>query len=37
VLLAGALPLDVLEKRIDAWISREKSAAAPGPGVPTSR
>jgi uncharacterized protein (DUF885 family) len=37
VLLAGALPLDVLEKRIDAWISREKSAAAPGSRVPTSR
>jgi uncharacterized protein (DUF885 family) len=37
VLLAGALPLDVLEKRIDAWISREKSVAAPGSRVPTSR
>ena len=27
VLLGGALPLDVLEKRIDAWIAREKSGA----------
>ncbi|HEV8230818.1 MAG TPA: DUF885 domain-containing protein [Thermoanaerobaculia bacterium] len=26
VLLAGALPLDVLEKRIDTWIAREKAA-----------
>jgi uncharacterized protein (DUF885 family) len=32
VLLAGALPLDILESRIDAWIAREKAAhAAPGP------
>jgi uncharacterized protein (DUF885 family) len=28
VLDAGALPLDVLEARVDAWISSEKSAAA---------
>jgi uncharacterized protein (DUF885 family) len=28
VLLAGALPLDVLEKRIDAWIAREKVAGS---------
>ena len=27
VLLGGALPLDVLEKRIDAWIAREKTGA----------
>ncbi|HEX9304999.1 MAG TPA: DUF885 domain-containing protein [Thermoanaerobaculia bacterium] len=26
VLSAGALPLDVLEKRIDSWIAREKTA-----------
>jgi uncharacterized protein (DUF885 family) len=35
VLLAGALPLDVLEERIDAWIAREKAApikpVAPAP------
>jgi len=37
VLLAGALPLDVLEKRIEGWISREKAAAAaPGPASPGS-
>jgi uncharacterized protein (DUF885 family) len=24
VLLAGSLPLDVLEKRLDAWIQRER-------------
>jgi uncharacterized protein (DUF885 family) len=29
VLGAGALPLDVLETRIDAWIAAEKTAAAP--------
>ena len=26
VLLSGALPLDVLDERIDAWIAREKAA-----------
>jgi uncharacterized protein (DUF885 family) len=35
VLLSGALPLDVLDERIDAWIAREKAApvntVAPGP------
>jgi uncharacterized protein (DUF885 family) len=32
VLLAGALPLDILESRIDAWIAKEKAGpAAPGP------
>ncbi|HSD72099.1 MAG TPA: DUF885 family protein [Thermoanaerobaculia bacterium] len=30
VLDAGALPLDVLEARVNAWISSEKSAAAGG-------
>jgi uncharacterized protein (DUF885 family) len=30
VLLAGALPLDILEKRIDSWIAREKGGP-PGP------
>jgi len=29
VLGAGALPLDVLETRIDAWIAAEKAAALP--------
>jgi uncharacterized protein (DUF885 family) len=29
VLLAGALPLDILESRIDAWIAREKAATGP--------
>ncbi|MDQ2916186.1 MAG: hypothetical protein M3R40_03345 [Pseudomonadota bacterium] len=24
----GALPLDVLERRIDAWIARERAAGA---------
>jgi hypothetical protein len=35
-LLAGALPLDVLETRIDAWIAREKtgSGKAQPPGSP---
>lgn len=28
VLLAGALPLDVLDERISAWIAREKAAPA---------
>ncbi len=35
VLSAGALPLDVLEKRIDAWIAREK-AAGPKEPVPAA-
>ena len=30
VLLGGALPLDVLEQRIDAWIAKEKAAPAQG-------
>jgi uncharacterized protein (DUF885 family) len=41
VLTAGALPLDVLESRVTAWINREVAAAQPahpparpGPGVP---
>ena len=29
VLLGGALPLDVLEKRVDAWIAEQKVAARP--------
>ena len=29
VIDAGALPLDVLERRIDAWIATQKPAAAP--------
>jgi uncharacterized protein (DUF885 family) len=34
VLSAGALPLDVLEKRIDSWIAREKSGGqSPKPPV----
>ncbi|HEY6066187.1 MAG TPA: DUF885 family protein, partial [Thermoanaerobaculia bacterium] len=36
VLLEGALPLDVLEKRIDDWIAREKSAPSKAPG-PSAR
>lgn len=28
VLLAGALPLDILEKRIDGWIAQEKAGSA---------
>ena len=31
VLLSGALPLDILESRIDAWIAREKAAPAVPP------
>jgi uncharacterized protein (DUF885 family) len=34
VLLAGALPLDILESRIDGWIAREK--AAPAATIPKS-
>jgi uncharacterized protein (DUF885 family) len=41
VLTAGALPLDVLEARVTAWINREIAAvqpahppARPGPGMP---
>ena len=33
VLLAGALPLDILETRIDAWIAREKAT----PATPTPK
>jgi uncharacterized protein (DUF885 family) len=29
VLLGGALPLDLLEKRVDAWIAAEKKKASP--------
>jgi uncharacterized protein (DUF885 family) len=29
VLLGGALPLDLLEKRVDAWIAAQKSAGRP--------
>jgi uncharacterized protein (DUF885 family) len=36
VLLAGALPLDVLERRVDDWTAREKAASA-RPVTPTSR
>jgi uncharacterized protein (DUF885 family) len=36
VLLAGALPLDVLEKRVDDWIAREKAATSRSV-TPTSR
>jgi uncharacterized protein (DUF885 family) len=36
VLLAGALPLDVLERRVDDWITREKAAGA-RVVTPTSR
>ena len=28
VLLSGALPLDILDTRIDAWIAREKATPA---------
>jgi uncharacterized protein (DUF885 family) len=31
VLLGGALPLDILEQRIDAWIAREKAAPTKSP------
>ena len=30
VLTAGALPLDILEKRVDAWIARTKAATSSG-------
>jgi uncharacterized protein (DUF885 family) len=35
VLLAGALPLDILEKRVDAWIAKEKAVpkAVTGPAA----
>jgi uncharacterized protein (DUF885 family) len=36
VLLAGALPLDVLETRIDDWIAHEKTASPRSP-VPSPR
>ena len=36
VLLAGALPLDVLEKRVDDWVAREKAATSRSV-TPTSR
>ena len=31
VLLSGALPLDILEQRIHAWIAREKTAGSKAP------
>jgi uncharacterized protein (DUF885 family) len=38
VLSAGALPLDLLEKRIDSWIAREKTAGeAPRARVPSPK
>jgi len=36
VLLAGALPLDILESRVDAWIAREKAAPASATVSPKS-
>jgi prolyl oligopeptidase len=36
VLLSGALPLDVLETRIDDWIAREKATSSKSP-VPSTR
>ena len=31
VIDSGALPLDVLEQRVDAWLASQKGAAAPAP------
>jgi len=36
VLLAGALPLDILETRVDAWIARERAAPATATPSPKS-
>ena len=32
VIDSGALPLDVLGQRVDAWLAAQKGAAAPAPG-----
>jgi uncharacterized protein (DUF885 family) len=37
VLAQGAVPLDVLEKQVDAWIAREQAKPVSGVGQPTSK